>query len=354
LADELFGRLVELSPEARLEVVRVAEEYQTWFLCVRVCHASSREASRSVERAAAWARLGLEIAERVRGPEGWRNRVKGYAGVHSGNPLRVAGELKTAETVLNQAKRLWSSGSDPLGVLDPGRILDIEASLLRDQRRFGEALVLLDEAVAVGRSPERALIKKGFTLEAMGNYEGAIKTLCLAEPLIEREGDVRMLYMLRFNLAVNYCHLGQYAEAAKLGQRVLELATENGDENEVVRVTWLNGRIAAGLGRSGEARSLLAQARREFARRKMTYDVALALLEEAALLLGEDRLHEVKVLARDLTKVFHSKGVHREALAALRLFQQATEREVVTAELARQILRYLFRARHDQGLRFES
>src|SRR6266436_1294674 len=99
---------------------------------------------------------------------------------HGANLLRVLGDLKPAETSFAAAKRLWLSGSDPLGLLDPGRMLDLEASLRRDQRRFDEALERLDEAEAVGRSPERALIKKGFTLEVMGEYERAIETLLRA------------------------------------------------------------------------------------------------------------------------------------------------------------------------------
>ena len=80
----------------------------------------------------------------------------------------------------------------------------------------------------------------------------------------------------------------------------------------------------------------------------------LALLEEAALLLDEGRTTEVKILSQELAAVFESEGVHREALAALRLFQEAAERETATTELTRRVLRYLFRARYDQGLRFES
>jgi len=60
------------------------------------------------------------------------------------------------------------------------------------------------------------------------------------------------------------------------------------------------------------------------------------------------------VLARELGKVFESKGVHRKALAPLRLFQKAAEREEAKAELARSVLRYLFRARCYQGLISES
>jgi hypothetical protein len=85
----------------------------------------------------------------------------------------------------------------------------------------------------------------------------------------------------------------------------------------------------------------------------MGYDAALALLEESALLLGQGRTAEVKELARELIAVFESRGVHREALAALRLFHQAVDREEATATLTRRVLYFLFRARHDRGLQFK-
>ena len=43
-----------------------------------------------------------------------------------------------------------------------------------------------------------------------------------------------------------------------------------------------------------------------------------------------------------------------KALAAVKLFCQAVEQETATAALGRQILRFLERARHDPGLRFEA
>ena len=44
--------------------------------------------------------------------------------------------------------------------------------------------------------------------------------------------------------------------------------------------------------------------------------------------------------------------MHHEARKALDLFREAAEREAATAELARRVLGFLFRARHDPGLRF--
>jgi hypothetical protein len=83
--------------------------------------------------------------------------------------------------------------------------------------------------------------------------------------------------------------VGRFAEAAELAREVRTCAAEMEDEMGVLRGIWLQGRIAAGLGQAEEARSLLGQARQAFAARKMDYDMALALLEEAALILDESR-----------------------------------------------------------------
>jgi tetratricopeptide (TPR) repeat protein len=351
LAGEQWASLKNLPEDQQLLLVQVARELQHWALVERVCEESVVQASRNIERAVALAHIAQDIAERVRGPEGWRNRVRGFAMAHAGNTLRVAGELKASEIAFGQARQFWEVSLDSNKVLDPGRLLDLEASLCRDQRRFADALALLDEAKLVSRCPAHTLISKGFTLEVLGEYESAIETLLQAELLLDKS-EPRLRYTQRFNLAVNYCHLGRYREATDLLRQVRDVAAELGDEIFLIRVTWLEGRIVAGLGRPREARIWLQQAQRQFATRRMWYDVALALLEIAVLLLEEGETAEVKVLAQELGEVFKSEGVHREALAALQLFYNAAERERATADLARRVLRYLFRARYDQGLRF--
>jgi tetratricopeptide (TPR) repeat protein len=353
-AEEQFAKLKRLDARSRLAVVRLNREYQHWALMEGCCEAAVEEGSRDLKRSAAWARLALAIAKWVPGPEGWRRRGRGYALAHWANLLKVRGELQVAEVRLEEAKRLWLGGSDPAGLFDPGRLLDLEGSLRRAQRRFAEAHSLFDQAIPVSRFPERALMMKGTTYDVMGEYEQAIATFLQAEPLVERRGDPRTVYLLRFNLGANYSNIGDYARAADLVEQVRGLASALGDHIFLLRLSWLEGRILAGLGRRGEALLLLAEARERFAAEKMFYDVALVMLEESALLLDEGRMMEVKALTLELASVFESKGVHREALAALQVFEGAVRRETATAELARQILRFLFQARHDQGLRFES
>jgi tetratricopeptide (TPR) repeat protein len=352
-AEELWSRLKGLTENQASRVIRIASEFQSWALAEWLCEESVMHASRDIERAGFLARLAREIAERVSGPEGWRKCVQAFAVAHVANVLRVAGKLKAAAILFEEAWRLWHGGADPGVLLDPGRLFDLEASLLRDQRQFEEALSLLERAREVSRRQGHIMIKKGFTLEVMGEYERAIETLLEAVALPDVQADPRLRNILHCNLALDFCYVGRFGEAAELARQVRQVAAEMGDAIGLLRVTWIDALIAAGLGRTPEALSLLARVRQEFADRNMGYDVALALLEEAALLLGEGRTAEVKALTRDLPAIFAAEEVHREALAALRLFHEAAEREAATAELARSVLRFLFRARHDEGLQFE-
>ena len=103
------------------------------------------------------------------------------------NAQRVAGRLFAAERTLEAAKRRWNEGHDPDQILDPGWLLDLEASLRRAQRRLPESLDCLDQARLVSHSPARVLIKKGFTLEVMGDSEQAVAVLSEAIPLLDPE-----------------------------------------------------------------------------------------------------------------------------------------------------------------------
>lgn len=352
IAREQLPRLAKLTPGQRAAVVKRGRDYRAWALAIETGEASEQAASRDPEEAAAGARRAREFAVLVEGPRGWREAVESHAAAYEANALRIPGKLKEARSAFEEAKQLARAGLDPYGLLDPGRLFDLEATLCRDERRFKESLKLADRAIAMGRCPGRVLIKKGATLTIMGDYGRAVETLREAEPKVQ--GDARLLYMCRFNLAVNLTFLGHgyYEEAAQHLQEVRQLAAERGDEVELLRVRWLEGRIEAGLGRRQAALLYLEQAQAGFEKRKMFYDVALAAMERAELLLKEGKTAEVKAMTLELTEVFGKEGVHHEAEKALRLFQEAAEREAATAELARRVLGFLFRAQHDPGLRF--
>ncbi|HVT18888.1 MAG TPA: helix-turn-helix transcriptional regulator [Thermoanaerobaculia bacterium] len=324
-------------------------EQRTWALCAKLCDESVRAAVASADRAQALAGLALRIAGTVVGDRAWQSRVQGYAWAFVGNALRVAGHLRRADRAFARAWALWRAGAGSAGVelVQEIRLLELESSLRREQRRHGEALALLDRALVQveGDARARLLLKKGFTLERMDAYEPALAALAEAAPLIDQKREPRLWCVLRFNVAVNLCHLGRYAAARPALAEARELAIALRAELDLVRVLWLEGRIAAGLGRQEEALRLFSQVRAQFAVRAMAYDFALASLDLATLYLERGETAEVQELARQMAPVFAREGLGREAVAALRPFYEAALGETATVELAQQAARELARAR---------
>jgi len=356
-AGELWQTLRELSPRERLTAVETKRKYRNWALAERLCAESERAAAHRADRAMELAGLALRIAESASSNEVWDSRLQGYVWAFVGNARRVQGDLPGAEEAFLRSDQLWEAGAAAdSGLLDGSRLLDLKASLRSYQGELNEALGLLDKAIQVAKTTEaqgRILIKKANALRFVNNYKDSNEALRRAEALIQEEQDPRLSFLVRFTLAANLWQLRSHEEAQALLPKVRELAVGLGNELDLVRVLWLEGRVLAGIGRPQEALPALEQVRRYFTSSQIAYDAALASLEVAVFYLEEERTGEVKRLAEEMLWIFNSQRVHKEALAALRLFCEAAGREEATADLARRVVDYLVRARNNPGLRFE-
>jgi tetratricopeptide (TPR) repeat protein len=347
--------LLRRTPTERRLLVEELEEFQVWPLCERAAAASLEAAPNRPLEALEWAELALFVAELVSGERAWRSKLQGYAWAHLANARRVMDDLKRAEEDLARALVLWQEGGAAgTGLLNEACLPWIEAVLRKDQRRFSEALERIEEALKAGGDLRgRILLSKSSILEILGNPEASIEVLRQAEPLVDEHRDPRLALVLRFNLSAALCRLGRAAEAEPRLPEVRALAEQLGQELDLLRVAWLEGKVAAGLGRTAAAERVFERVRREFAARKLGYDCALASLDLALVLLGEDRVAEVRELAAEMLWIFREKRIHREALATLRLFCDAAGREAATTDLARRVADYLRRAQGDPALRFE-
>jgi transcriptional regulator with XRE-family HTH domain len=359
-AVESWGRLRIFSGPDRRVLVDGAPEYQTWAFCELLCAESLRVAGSDPKQAIELADLALRVAGRVGGEKSWRSRLQSYALAHIGNARRVADDFNGAEAAFRQAQDLWRANAEDHAedtqLLDRGLGLALYAALRKDQRRFSEALALQEQAVALAgpRWLGDILMHLAVILEQGGDHDRAIQILERAKSHIDPQRSPRSDFGVRFNLSVNLVQLRRYAEAAELLPEVREMAVQLRNELDLLRVRWLEARIAAGQGQKPEAIQSLAQVREGFLAHNLGYDAALASLELAVLYLEEDRTGEVKELAREMAPIFKAQGVHREVLAALRLFCEAAERDSVTLEMARRLVQYLERARQEPKLRFET
>lgn len=347
------------TPKERRTIVRKSREYRNWALAVLLCDESIKEVANEPDRAMELAELALLIAELAPGDEAFRLRLEGYVRFHIGNVKRVQGPPPAADDTMARAKEMWRLGApgDLTGLLEEARVLGLEASLRKDQRRLPEALALLDRALEIapaGISAARHQVNKANILKLQGQYEVAVATLHQVAPLIAAvEDDARLTCTHRFALLDCMCHLERFAEAGKLLPELRMLTVSIGKALDQLKLHWLTSRLAAGLGRRQEAISGLAQVRQELEDRGMAYDAALATLELAVLYLEDGRTSEVKILARKLERVFNALGIYPEALAALRLFVAAATREQVSTAWARSLVRYLYLAQGNPALRFE-
>lgn len=337
---DLWTRLAPCNSEDRHFLVETCPEFRNWALVEHICHESEAAASHSAKQALELAGFANSMIRWLPGEDAWKACVEGYALPFVGNAYRVGNDLDKAEDAFARGLRLWAVGATAHPhLLAEWRILDREASLHRDQRRFPEALDRLDRSLATAprEVAGRILLNKAFTLEQMGDPERALDTLRKAAPAVEAGGDVNQIFSLRFNWVVNLCHLDRAKEAAERLPEVRELAARLGKDLHCLRVRWLAARVAAGLGRTDEAVAEVKEVCDAFLDLEMPYDAALAGLNLALYWLEQGQTAAVKELAVGLEKIFTAKGIRREALASLRLFCDTASREAATVALVQQI-----------------
>ncbi len=364
-APQLWESLRHLPHPRRLALAQAGNPFLSWGLCEFLCKTSESVASKDAAQALELSELAVQVSNSIEdddpAEDRWLYQLRAYAWAYLGNARRVQGDHQGADAAFVVTDQWWEAGEEGIGDALEYRpvILDLKASLRAAQGRFSEALDHLDEAldiyqVVIGdpHLAGRVLIKKSYTLIEMGDLDTAIPILQKAEELIDPAREPRLILCARHNLLDNLSKAGRFSEARTLLPQVQELSRSAGSQLDRVRLRWVEARIAAGLGEPDEARQAFSEAQRGFLDQRIAYDAALVSLEMATFLLQEGQTAEVRELAREMIPIFQAQDIHREALAALAVFQAAAALDSATLELAREVAAFLARARHDPALRF--
>lgn len=267
------------------------------------------------------------------------------------NAYRVADRLREGLEALDTAAGAFvaGTGDEALGA----RLLDVQASLDADRRRFAEALASLDvvHAVHLRRGDRhlagRALLTKGLYAGYGGDPERAVQLLEEGLALVDRRRDPGLLFGAVHNLARSLMECGRFEEA-----RELLRSNRSGDPGGRVnrlKVRWLEGQIAAGLGELEGAGQALAQVCLGFGETGLRYKAALAGLELAAVHLRQGRAGAARDRAREAVEVFTGLGIGREALAAVLVIRAAFERRIATASLLESVAARLIHLEGERG-----
>ncbi|HWN45164.1 MAG TPA: hypothetical protein VNW71_23265 [Thermoanaerobaculia bacterium] len=359
VAPGLVDELLALPPGEREALLR-SRRFQTIAVCELLVERSFAEGFQDPGRARELAELAVQVADRLDILLYGRSVVQDFrarAWAYLGNARRLGSDLKGAEEAISLAESFSEEGSaDPL---EEARILDLKASLLADQGSLEEAAGLLDVVIDIHEDIRdthrkgRALISKGLFLSYAGQPEQGLDWISRGLELIRGEQEPRLVLMANHNIAWCLTDCGRAQEAQRHLDGIRHLYDGFSDPWTRLRLGWLEARIAAGLGRREEAESRLRELRDAFVEQRLGYDASIVTLDLAALYLEQGRTAEVRRLAEEALPVLLAQDIHREAMAALIAFQQATEIERATPGMVQQIAAYLHRARKNPELRFE-
>ncbi len=360
VAAEQFRDFLRHPSARQWTLLRNSSRFDTWAFCELLLDAGFEAIYDDPHHSLDLCRMGTTVADRLTaGAYGERTieDLRARAWGRTANALRATSDLAGAEQALATAKVHLKMGSgEPL---EEAEHHYFTASLRRAQRRLDEALRAIHRSRRIYRLVGSTHLEgRSFLCEAAihdlgGNVEEAVICSRRARVQIEPERDRRLALAAHHNLIWYLPAVGKAEEAMRELEALRPAYFELNDRMALLRLHWLEGRIAKALGQGDRAEAAFREAHDGFVEARIPYEAATVALDLAALFAEQGRSQELKVLAADLAAVFRNLGVAREAYAALTIFERFAQAEAVTVSLLAKLSQYFTQARAQPDLRFE-
>jgi tetratricopeptide (TPR) repeat protein len=359
---ERFQRGVILLNERWFGELTWPERRSFWDMHVEIfLELSFEERYRNPVKMVELAKTALQVADRPeRAPRygaALHMDLRARASAELGNAWRVNEYFDRAEACLESARSLLEQGTgDPLLAV---RIDDFEASLRKAQRRFEEAVALLERVYrAYLRLGERhlagrALMSQGITLEIAGQPLKAIDAHRKSLELMDSERDPQLVATAQHGLLNALVAAGKYSEAGRLLLQSGLRQKFADDPLNLLRLRWVEAKILAGHGRLESAEEAFRTVYYGFHERGLYYVAAVAGLDLAEMLLRQSKHSAAHALAVDLYNTFQERRIDVEAQRALMTFEVVCSCQAATPRIARRIGDFLDRLQHNPNLLFE-
>lgn len=264
-----------------------------------------------------------------------------------GNARRVADDFPGAESDLARAMAKAERGSGDPRLL--AHLMDLTASLYKDQRRFEEARLLLDlvysihEQMGDTKGTARALISMGISAGYAFEIEESITLLSRGISLLDGAREPKLMLVAIHNLIWCLVEYDRPVQAHQLFLQSKALFTRYAEPLEMVKSNWMEGRIAAALGDHAGAEMRFLEARARFDEVQLSYEVALVSLDLAVVWLKAGRTGETRELIDQTITIFQTRQIRREATGMLLVLREALLQERATETLVRKVAADLLR-----------
>lgn len=323
---------------------------QSWGLCESLISRSLACRYQDPEQMVLLAERAVAVAEGLDPMEYGREfaadlRARAYAEL--ANAHRVADDLDAAERMLRRASEWSLKGTqDPLLL---ARIMRLAAAQRGAQRRFPEALALLDAVYTLYErhgdrsNAGRAMISKGLYTGYGNDPERAIQLLIAGLEMINPASDPKLVLSAVHNLVNFLTDCGRFHEARRILRRSRKAYFGTGDRLNLIKLRWVEGKIALGLGEHNRAEAAFRDAQARFEQVGLGYHAALVSLDLTAVLLEKGETATARDLVERTIAIFRSRRIAREALAALLLLRYSLEADRESLGLLQLVRAYLKR-----------
>jgi hypothetical protein len=115
------------------------------------------------------------------------------------------------------------------------------------------------------------------------------------------------------------------------------LYKQHGGAMDLLKLSWLEGQIAAGLGDLRRAEAAFLAVRAGMAEAGLAFKAALAGLDLAAVWFRQGKIGRIPPLVEEMLAAFTARGIAREALAAILLLRDAYQRQSLSLDLIQRV-----------------
>ena len=360
IAAEQFRDFLRHPPARQWTLLRNSSRFDSWSFCELLLDAGFEVITDDPHRALELSRMGVAIAERL-GAEAYGERLiedlRARAWGRTANAMRATSDLAGADQALATAARHLKQGSgEPL---EEAEHLYFTASLRRAERRLDEALRSVHRSRRIYRMvgdlhlEGRSMMCESAIRDLQGEVDASIELCRQAMAQLDAGRSPRLAFSVRHNLVWQLMVAGRSEEASRELEAIRPAYFELGDNMLLLRLRWMEARLAKDLGRPEESERAFREAHEGFVEARIPYEAASVALDLAVLLAEQDRRQELKLLAVELVAVFRSLGVAREAFVALTIFERFAQEDAVTLSLLAKLSQYFSQVRNQPDLRFD-
>ncbi len=356
-AEEIWRSIADLSPiEQRIHLrttVRLSSAAFFDFLCQKSLALGRDNRQRGVTLAKL-ALFSLELLNRE-DPEIDRRALTVRAWSRLGNAHRLALDFLQAEKAFLKAEHYLpegEAGDHP----EVSEFLAMKATLRWYQSRYQEALQLINQALVLGRRIQldtllvQILVMKSAILQQTDQAETGLECLLEARQLVDSLDNPLLKLSVHQSLAFLMTLKGEFTHAATMLPSLRVSCEQLGIRPISLKLVWVEGLIAQGLGHLKEAEKLFREARAGFIDLDLSELTAVVTLDLALLCARQGRSNEVTWLVTEIIPIFDALQHRETAMIALKLLQNALDNRNVTAVSLEQSRATLVRLQWEPGL----